>query len=44
MLRKEDLTVKKLQNIILNLTHSISDPQNAPKLLVGTGKDKITCV
>ena len=32
---------KKMQNIILNLTKSINDPQNAPKLLVGTGKDKI---
>ena len=31
---------QKLQNIILNLTKSISDPQNAPKLLVGTGEDK----
>ncbi len=31
----------KMQNIILNLTNSISDPENAPKLLVGTGKDKI---
>ena len=31
---------QKLQNIILNLTRSISDPENAPKLLVGTGKDK----
>ena len=31
---------QKMQNIILNLTKSISDPQNAPKLLVGTGKDK----
>ena len=31
---------KKMQNIILNLTKSISDPQNAPKLLVGTGEDK----
>ena len=31
---------KKMQNIILNLTRSISDPQNAPKLLVGTGIDK----
>jgi F-type H+-transporting ATPase subunit gamma len=31
---------KKMQNIILNLTKSINDPQNAPKLLVGTGKDK----
>ena len=32
---------KKMQNIILNLTKSINDPENAPKLLVGTGKDKI---
>ena len=32
---------EKMQNIILNLTESISDPQNAPKLLIGTGKDKI---
>jgi F-type H+-transporting ATPase subunit gamma len=31
---------KKMQNIILNLTNSINDPQNAPKLLVGNGKDK----
>ena len=31
---------QKMQNIILNLTRSISDPQNAPKLLVGTGADK----
>jgi len=31
---------QKMQNIILNLTKSISDPQNAPKLLVGTGIDK----
>ena len=31
---------KKMQNIILNLTQSISDPKNAPKLLVGTGEDK----
>ena len=30
---------QKMQNIILNLTKSISDPENAPKLLVGTGKD-----
>jgi F-type H+-transporting ATPase subunit gamma len=29
-----------MQNIILNLTNSINDPQNAPKLLVGTGNDK----
>ena len=32
---------QKMQNIILNLTKSINDPQNAPKLLVGTGNDKI---
>ncbi len=31
---------QKLQNIILNLTKSINDPENAPKLLVGTGKDQ----
>ncbi len=31
---------EKMQNIILNLTKSISDPQNAPQLLVGTGQDK----
>ena len=31
---------QKMQNIILNLTKSISDPENAPRLLVGTGKDK----
>ena len=31
---------QKMQNIILNLTRSISDPENAPKLLVGTGIDK----
>ena len=32
---------QKMQNIILNLTKSMNDPQNAPKLLIGTGKDKI---
>jgi len=32
---------ERMQNIILNLTESISDPQNAPKLLIGTGKDQI---
>ncbi len=32
---------KKMQNIILNLTKSINDPENAPKLLVGTGKDQV---
>ncbi len=31
---------QKMQNIILNLTKSIKDPTNAPKLLVGTGKDE----
>ena len=31
---------QKMQNIILNLTKSINDPLNAPKLLVGTGQDK----
>tara|TARA_B100001057_G_scaffold402393_1_gene414303 strand:- start:2025 stop:2903 length:879 start_codon:yes stop_codon:yes gene_type:complete len=31
---------QKMQNIILNLTKSISDPQNAPKLLIGTGENK----
>ncbi len=31
---------QKMQNIILNLTKSINDPKNAPKLLIGTGEDK----
>ena len=31
---------QKMQNIILNLTKSINDPHNAPKLLIGTGDDK----
>ena len=31
---------EKMQNIILNLTESISDPLNAPKLLVGNGKEQ----
>ena len=31
---------QKMQNIILNLTKSLNDPHNAPKLLVGTGEDK----
>ena len=31
---------QKMQNIILNLTKSINDPQHAPKLLIGNGKDK----
>ena len=30
----------KMQNIILNLTRSINNPDNAPKLLVGNGNDK----
>ena len=32
---------QKMQNIVLNLTKSINDPQNAPKLMVGTGEDKV---
>ena len=31
---------EKMQNIILNLTKSINDPNSAPKLLLGTGNDK----
>ncbi len=31
---------EKMQNIILNLTKSVSDAENAPKLLIGTGKEK----
>ena len=31
---------KKMQNIILNLTKLNNDVDNAPKLLVGTGRDK----
>jgi len=31
---------EKMQNIILNLTNSISDLENAPKLLIGTGNNK----
>ena len=31
---------QKMQNIILNLTNSINNPLNAPKLLIGNGKDK----
>ena len=31
---------QKMQNIILNLTKSVSDPQNAPRLLIGTGTNK----
>ena len=32
---------EKLQNIILNLTNSISDESNAPRLLTGSGKDEV---
>ena len=31
----------KMEIIIQNLSKAISDPQNAPKLLIGTGEDKI---
>ena len=32
---------EKMNNVILNLSNSISDKENAPKLLSGTGSDKI---
>jgi len=32
---------EKMNNIILNLSKSITDKDNAPKFLVGTGKDKV---
>ena len=32
---------EKMNNIILNLSSGISDKENAPKLLSGTGEDKI---
>ncbi len=32
---------QKMNNIILNLADGISDKENAPKLLAGTGQDKI---
>ena len=32
---------EKMNNIILNLSNSIIDKENAPKLLAGTGKEKI---
>ncbi len=32
---------EKMNNIILNLSEGMSDKENAPKLLVGTGKDKV---
>ena len=31
----------KMNNIILNLSNSISDKENSPKLLIGSGKDKV---
>ena len=31
---------KKMNNIILNLSNSISDKKNASKFLIGTGKEK----
>ena len=31
---------QKMQNIVLNLTKSINDPENAPKLMVVTSQDK----
>ena len=31
----------KMNNIILNLSNSISDKENSPKLLVGSGENKI---
>ena len=44
MLKKVVLIAKKCKILFLNLTKSINDPQNAPKLLVGTGKIKLTYV
>ena len=32
---------EKMNNIILNLSNGISDLENAPKLLAGTGQDKV---
>ena len=32
---------QKMQNIVLNLTKSFNDPENAPKLMIGTGENKI---
>jgi len=32
---------EKMNNIILNLSSSITDKENAPKLLVGTGNEKV---
>ena len=32
---------EKMNNVILNLSNGISDKENAPKLLSGTGRDKV---
>jgi len=32
---------EKMNNVILNLSKSITDKENAPKLLVGTGEEKV---
>ncbi len=32
---------EKMNNIIINLSHGISDKESAPKLLVGTGEEKV---
>ena len=32
---------KKMNNIILNLSSGLSDKENAPKLLIGSGEDKV---
>ena len=32
---------EKMNNVILNLSNGISDKENAPKLLSGTGSDKV---
>jgi len=32
---------EKMYNVILNLSNGISDKENAPKLLLGTGKNKV---
>ena len=32
---------EKMNNVILNLSSGISDKENAPKLLSGTGNDKV---
>ena len=41
MPKREDLFSEKMNNIILNLSKSITDKDNASKFLVGTGKDKV---